>query len=207
MVKRYKPKKWFSYARLFIVFGIIFTLGKTTDHVYYDIIKADNKMEEKALELTVIEENKENIYYEENPVLLKYLSLPEKGFVVTNTNQKYELSDSDFNFLTAVVASESNRFKDDVLAVVSVILNRSDSKGISPVDVVKSPGQFSGYLDGYYLRYLNADGSLTSNTAMVQDVLRDALNGVRNNNYFSFRSWSSSSYSDTYIQEYGNRYR
>ncbi len=205
MKKRYKPKKWFAYTRLGLIFVVIFALSKTTN-VVYSSITAENNNEVKALEHKIIDENKEDIYIEENSVLKKYMNLPEKGFEVTNNNNKYELSQSDFNLLVAVIAAESNRYKDDILAVSSVILNRSDLSGKSPIEVITSRGQFSGYLDGYYLRYLNADGSLTPNTSVVQEVVTDALNGVRNNRYYSFRSWGTYSYSDNYIADGGNRY-
>lgn len=205
-MKKYKPKKWFIYTRLVIVFGIIFALGRTTN-VVYSVIQAPNQNEKKALDVAVIEDNKQDIYYEENTVLQKYTNLPSKGFEVTNNNKKYELSPTDYNFLVAVVASESNKKLDDTLAVMSVILNRSDNSGKTPIEVVTARGQFSGYLDGYYKRYLNQDGTLTDNTKIVQEAVTDALNGVRNNHYYSFRSWGTSSYSDNYISEYGNRFR
>jgi hypothetical protein len=184
---------------------VIFALGRTTN-VVYDVIKTPNENEKKALDVAVIEENKEDIYHEENTVLAKYLSLPEKGFNVTDNNLKYELSPSDYNLLVAVISSESNKTRDDILAVTSVILNRCDGSGKSPVQVVSAPGQFTGYLAGHYKRYLNADGSLTANTLLVQEVVNDALNGIRNNHFYSFRSWNSYSYSENYISEYGNRF-
>lgn len=204
-MKKYKPKKWFTYTRLFMVFMIIFALGRTTN-VLYSVVDSKNQNEKKALDHKVIAENKEDIYYEENPILTKYLNVPEKGFVVTNTNAKYVLSQEDYNLLVAVVSSESNKQKDDIMAVISVILNRCDRSGKTPVEVITAPGQFSGYLDGYYLRYLNADNTLKSNTTLVQEVVNDALNGVRNNNYYSFRSWGSTYYSENYVVEYGNRF-
>ena len=205
-MKKYKPKTWFIYARLFIVFVIIFAVGRATN-VVYDVISATNENEKKALDVAVIEYNKEDIFLEENSVLAKYLSLPEKGFVVTNNNKKYELTNEDYNLLVAVVASESNKTEDDILAVMSVILNRCDGSGKNPIEIITAKGQFSGYLHGYYLRYMNADGSLTSNTSVVQEVVNDALEGVRNNNYYSFRSWNTYSYSENYISEYGNRFK
>lgn len=205
-MKKYKPKKWFIYARLFVVFIIIFALGRTTN-VVYEVISAPNQNELKALDVAVIEENKEDIFTEENSVLASYLSLPEKGFVVTDNNLKYELSASDYNLLVAVISSESNKTRDDILAVASVILNRCDGSGKSPVQVVSAPGQFTGYLAGHYKRYMNADGSLTPNTALVQEVVSDALNGIRNNTFYSFRSWNSYSYSENYISERGNRFK
>lgn len=205
-MKKYKPKKWFIYTRLFFVFMVIFALGRTTN-VVYDVIKAPNQNEKKALDVAVIEENKEDIYHEENAVLAKYSNVPERGFNVTDNNLKYELSQSDYNLLVAVISSESNKTRDDILAVTSVILNRCDGSGKTPVQVVSAPGQFTGYLAGHYNRYLNGDGSLTSNTSLVQEVVNDALNGIRNNHFYSFRSWNSYSYSDYYITEYGNRFR
>ena len=204
-MKKYKPKKWFTYTRLFIVFMIIFTLGRTTN-VVYNVVNSKDENENKALEHKVIAENKEDIYYEENPVLTKYLSIPEKGFVVSNNNTKYNLSTEDFNLLVAVVSSESNKKLDDIMAVMSVILNRCDRGGKTPVEVITAPGQFSGYLQGYYRNYLNADNTLKSNTTLVQEVVNDALNGVRNNKYYSFRSWNSYYYGENYIVEYGNRF-
>lgn len=205
-MKKYKPKKWFIYTRLIIVFGIIFVMSRTTN-VVYSVIQAPNQNERKALDVAVIEDNKEDIYLEENSVLKKYLNLPEKGFEVTNNNKKYELSPEDYTLLVAVISSESNKTRDDILAVTSVILNRSDHSGKTPVEVVTARGQFSGYWAGYYKRYLNADGSLTANTNVVQEVVNDALNGVRNNKYYSFRSWNTYSFSENYISNYGNRFR
>ena len=61
---------------------------------------------------------------------------------------------------------------------------------------------------GHYLKYLNEDGSLNMNrVSLVKEVVDDALNGLRNNNYYSFRSNGSVSYSDNQIVYMGNRYR
>ncbi len=204
-MKRYKPKKWFTYARLTLLFLVIFTLGNTTN-VVYDVVKSHNNNIAKTIDYTIIEENKEDIYYQENPVMAKYINVPEKGFNVTKDNLKYEIPEEDYNFFVAVVASESHTNKDDILAVMSVILNRSDATGKTPVEIVTAPNQFAGYFDGYYLRYLNDDGSLNSSTSLVEEVVTDALNGVRNNNYYSFRSWGSSNYSENYIAYMGNRF-
>ena len=81
-MKKYKPKKWFTYARLLLIFGCVFLMGRTTNIVYEEVSVKDNN-EEKALSQNVINENKEEIYVEENPVLTKYISLPEKGFNLT----------------------------------------------------------------------------------------------------------------------------
>ena len=124
-----------------------------------------------------------------------YTSKPAFGFNVTTGNKTYSLSDSDFAILATVVNCEANRnSKDDVLAVMSVILNRADRNGTSPVSVVAAYGQFSCY---------TGTGTTVSNS--VSSVMRDALNGIRNNNYYSFGSWSSG-VSNNYIANGGNRY-
>ena len=124
-----------------------------------------------------------------------YLSKPAAGFNVTTGNQTYSLSDSDFAILATVVNCEANRnSKDDVLAVMSVILNRADRNGTSPISVVAAYGQFSCYT-----------GTGTTVSDSVASVMRDALNGIRNNDYYSFGSWTSG-ISNNYIANGGNRY-
>ena len=127
-----------------------------------------------------------------------YISKPALGFNVTTDNKTYTLSDEDFGILAAVVSCEANKnSKDDILAVMSVILNRADSSRYpnDPVSVVAAPYQFSCY-----------KGKSITPSETVASVMRDALNGVRNNDYYAFRSWQTTSYSNNYIVERGNRY-
>ena len=127
-----------------------------------------------------------------------YTSIPALGFNVTTDNKIYELSDEEFGILAAVVSCEAKKnSKDDVLAVMSVILNRADSGRYpnDPVSVVAAPYQFSCY-----------KGKSIEASDLVASVMRDALNGVRNNGYYGFRSWQTTSYSDNYIVDGGNRY-
>ena len=127
-----------------------------------------------------------------------YVSKPALGFNVTTGNKVYELSDEEFGILAAVVSCEANKSsRDDVLAVMSVILNRADSSRYpnDPVSVVAAPYQFSCY-----------KGKSITPSDTVASVMRDALNGVRNNSYYGFRSWQSVSYSSNYIVDGGNRY-
>lgn len=122
-----------------------------------------------------------------------YISKPAMGFNVTTDNRTYSLSESDFNIVAGVVACEANKnSKDDVLAVISVILNRADNRGISPLDVVAQYGQFSCYFT-------------PGNPSQVASIVTDALNGIRNNSYNSFNGWDSG-ISSNYIFEGGNRY-
>ena len=148
-VKKYKPKKWFIYSRLVAVFVAILCFSRTTNVVYNELSVSNNN-DNKSLSQDVIVSNKEDIYTLENPILTEYLSVPEKGFNVTLGNKEYSLSTSDFNLLVAVLASESNTNMNDALAVMSVILNRADANGVSPINVITAKGQFSGYLQGHY---------------------------------------------------------
>lgn len=143
------------------------------------------KAEEEAKQLTVVDAS-------------GYVSKPALGFNVTTDNKVYELTEEEFGILAAVVSCEANKnSKDDILAVMSVILNRADSSRYpnNPVSVVAAPYQFSCY----------KGNSITPNETVAR-VMHDALNGVRNNDYYGFRSWQSVSYSDNYIVERGNRY-
>lgn len=125
-----------------------------------------------------------------------YTSKPAAGFNVTTGNRTYSLSSSDFAILATVVNCEANSsYKDDVLGVMSVILNRADRNGTSPVSVVAAYGQFSCYT-----------GAGTTVSESVARVMRDALeNGIRNNRFYSFGSWTSGR-SNNYIANGGNRY-
>lgn len=130
-----------------------------------------------------------------------------ENFKVTYDNQKYNLSDSDLEFLMATVAAECDKSKDDALAVTSVILNRCEdpawvnSFGDSPVNQIKAPGQFEVYSQGLYSQYMGYNVPDEVKTAVL-----DALDGVRNNNYLSFRSNSSTQFSSNMITDSGNRY-
>jgi hypothetical protein len=121
-----------------------------------------------------------------------YLSKPGAGFNVTTGNRTYSLSESDIVTVAKVVSCEAAQDKNDALAVMSVILNRADSYGTDPVSVVSARGQFSCYYHNY------------GSTSMIS-VVRDGLNGIRNNNYYSFGS-STSGMSSNYIVSNGNRY-
>ena len=137
-----------------------------------------------------------------------YKSNEASGFVVTEGNTKYDLNDSDKDLLYAIVAAESDKSKDDALAVASTILNRCEdtrwvnSHGTNPIKQATAPNQFVVYQDGYYKRYTNGQAP-----EAVKQAVNDALNGVRNHNYLSFRSNGSTKYSSNMITETGNRYK
>lgn len=143
----------------------------------------------------------------------KYIDNEVMGFLVTEGNKGYTLSDYEFNVVVAVVAGEFGSNMNDALGVVSVILNRCDSQtwinwaGDTPYKQVIKSGQFEVYGKGYYLSYMPGGKNYGgSKYEIAKQAVIDGLNGIRNNNYLGFRSWYSSGYSDKYIISGGNRY-
>lgn len=137
----------------------------------------------------------------------KYHSNKTEGFEVTVGNLTYDLCEEDIELLCAIVAAESDKSYDDALAVMSTILNRCEtsnwinSHGRDPIAQVTAPNQYVVYQHGTYEKYM--DGNAPD---AVKQAVADALAGVRNHNYTSFRSNSSTGYSDNMITDTGNRY-
>ena len=141
--------------------------------------------------------------------------LNDEAFVVTSDNKTYEyLPDESFDMFMAVVAAESNGNRHDSLAVASSILNRCESPnwieeinklgkdGTNPIDHITAPGQYQTYEEGKYLEYLNGNVPV-----QVYDACYSAwYNGIRNNDYCSFRSNDTVTYSNKIIVEGGNRF-
>ena len=175
-----------------------------------------NQIEETKEEVIVKEEVKEN------PILTtvdisKYKNYENVGFKVSIDNTTYELDESDYNLLVAVVAAESSENFDDILGVISVILNRCEptstwstyyNNGNNPIVQITARGQFEVYSSGSYKKYLPG-GSMyeKEKRILTSEVVKDALNGVRNNQYLGFNAWYNQSYSNNYVTEGGNRYR
>ena len=168
-----------------------------------------------------VQEIEENIVTNNSLTLLNtslYKSNPDLGFVVTDNNKTYTLPDDEFDLVVAVVAAEYEKSIDDALAVISVILNRCESPtwsewaGTSPAMQVVKPNQFEVYSIGSYLKYMPGGVFYdTNHYKLAKQAVIDAFNGIRNNNYYSFRSWSyitsgGDYYSYNYIVEGGNRY-
>ncbi len=138
----------------------------------------------------------------------KYHNNLEMGFEVTVGNLAYKLSDEDIELLCAIVAAESDKTYDDALAVITTILNRCEapnwirSHGTDPIAQATAPNQFVVYQHGSYEAYMDGRAPDT-----VKEAVADALAGVRNHEYLSFRSNGTTSYSDNMISPTGNRYK
>ena len=147
-----------------------------------------------------------NVLVHSAPSGYDYKENPDMGFVVTTGNLTYSYTEDELRKFYAVVYGEAAANQDDALAVASVILNRMDEKawGGQTLNGVLVPGQFSAmkgsrYSDVYY-GYIEVPD-------YVKKACDDALNGIRNNNYDSFRSKDSTSYSSIQITSDGNRYK
>lgn len=153
-----------------------------------------------------------NVQYSATPSngidVSKYTSKPERGFVVTTDNPKYNLSSSDIELLTAIVSAESDKSYDDALAVASTIFNRCEEPkwascgGSNPVKQATAPNQFVVYQHGSYKQYMGSGAPDTCRQAVL-----DVMNGARNHDYLSFRSNGSSNYGGNMITSTGNRYK
>ncbi len=146
---------------------------------------------------------------EAEPVdISKYKNREEYGFKVTTDNLTYELCEEDIDLLCAIVSAESDKSYDDALAVITTILNRCEtsnwirSHGRDPIAQATAPNQFVVYQHGSYEGYMNGNAPETVKTAVM-----DALAGVRNHKYCSFRSNGTTSYSNNQISPTGNRYK
>jgi hypothetical protein len=143
----------------------------------------------------------------------KYINNEPMGFVVTDDNKEYTLTDYEFNVVVAVVAGEYGNDLNDALAVMSVILNRCDSEswsrwaGASPYTQVIKAGQFEVYFEGYYLAYMPGGKYYGgAKYEVAKQAVIDGLNGIRNNDYLGFRAWYLTNYSNKYVVAGGNRY-
>ncbi len=143
----------------------------------------------------------------------KYIDNVAMGFKVTEDNKQYSLEGHEFDVVVAVVAGEFDKNLNDALGVVSVILNRCDSKkwstwaGDNPYKQVTMKGQFEVYFKDLYLSYMPGGSQYGSEKYNIaKQAVLDGINGIRNNNYLGFRAWWITSYSDNYIIPGGNRY-
>ncbi len=175
---------------------VIETAGKTS---------SDGLTQQSAKEDIIIEPGDPN---DPDIDVSKYHNNIANGFEVTTGNLTYQLCDEDIELLCAIVSAESDKSYDDALAVISTILNRCEksnwiaSHGRDPIAQATAPNQYVVYQHGSYKKYLNGNAPDT-----VKQAVMDALNGVRNHDYCSFRSNGSTSYSNNMITSTGNRYK
>ena len=108
--------------------------------------------------------------------------------VVSYSGGKWQYSASDFDLLCAITAQECSSSYTGALAVITTACNRAQStkwrkNGTDPLSQYKAPGQFCYSIDSHWKKRLNGNYS-----SVVVQAVTDALNGVRNHNYLSFRA-------------------
>lgn len=96
---------------------------------------------------------------------------------------KWTYSDADFDLLCAITAQECSSSYVGALAVITTACNRAESRGTDPLTEYKRKGQFCYSIDSHWRRRLNGNYG-----KHIEQAVTDALNGVRNHNYFSFRT-------------------
>lgn len=112
-------------------------------------------------------------------------------------NGTWTYSAEELDLICAIVAQECNTSYAGALAVITTACNRTQSKawsgnGSDPLSQLKGKGQFCYSIDTHWQKRLN--GNYPS---YVKEAVMDALNGVRNHTYLSFRA--SGTHSGEYI--------
>lgn len=108
-------------------------------------------------------------------------------------------SEEEFDLLCAITAQECGSSYDGALAVITAACNRTESaswssNGSDPLSQYKAEGQFCYSIDTNWKSKLNGNYA-----SCVTLAVTDALNGVRNHTYLSFRSSSSTTISGVNI--------
>lgn len=206
----------------------ITSIEKKLDDMTLEELPSIDVISEDIKDNKVLEDKKEEV--DSTPLVSidasKYINKTSVGFNVTENNKNYTIEGYEFDVVVAVVAAEYHEnYRDDALAVVSVILNRCDSDkwvrwaGASPYDQVVMKGQFEVYFTGNssvsYKRFMPG-GSLynSSKYEIAKQAVLDGLNGIRNNSYLGFRSYSTfyrnsntgEDYNDNFIVPGGNKF-
>ncbi|MBR0384637.1 MAG: cell wall hydrolase [Eubacteriaceae bacterium] len=209
--------------------SIIFSSESVRDFIensqnVYNIVKMDAdsikaiQTEQKELsdQITQLVKDKESIEATKTEIAAKRNELQEKtkqqeGNLTTYGSTKTTTGNAtspagDRDFICAVVASEGNSSYDSALAVISCVMNRCDTGawgGKDPISVLTAPGQFSGYLDGPYTRFLNH-----GYPAHVEQAVSDCLDkGICNHKCLGFRNypgWSGGTEINIGGNYYGN---
>lgn len=113
--------------------------------------------------------------------------------VIRTSSSTWTYSDEELDLLCALTAQECNSSYAGALAVITTACNRTQSKawssnGSDPLSQFKAQGQFCYSIDSYWKKRLN--GNYPS---YVKQAVVDALSGVRNHTYLSFRAAGTAS--------------
>ena len=106
-----------------------------------------------------------------------------RSSVVRTGSKTWTYSEDDMNLLYAITCQESGSSYEGALAVITCAANRAEKRGSDPLSEYKRKNQFCYTIDSYWKKYLN--GKVPS---FVKEAVKDALNGKRSHNFYSFRS-------------------
>ena len=106
-----------------------------------------------------------------------------RSSVVRTGAKTWSYSEDDMNLLYAITCQESGSSYEGALAVITCAANRAEKRGSDPLSEYKRKNQFCYTIDSYWKKYLN--GKVPS---FVKEAVKDALNGKRSHNFYSFRS-------------------
>ena len=142
----------------------------------------DVEIERKQLSEVVIQEPVDKIIQ----VTVK-VTVSSRGSSAVRTGAgTWSYSASDFDLLCAITAQESSSSYQGALAVITSACNRAERRGTDPLTEYKRPNQYCYSIDTHWQKRLNGNYS-----SVVKQAVTDALNGVRNHSYTSFRSAST----------------
>jgi hypothetical protein len=133
--------------------------------------------------------------------------------LTTTYGSKTSINEADMRLLVCLVFCESGSEPyAGKLAVANVVLNRYHSSRFPNTikGVIYQSGQFSPTWNGMLNKRLalyDRGGFTAKNHLESIQAVKDALAGVRNHKYLSFRSNGTVSYSDNMISPTGNRYK
>ncbi len=167
----------------------------------------DSEIEALARELINQEATEEEILAAAINVLGDDVAITESSpSEKVNYIDQYHLTEKEVDTIKATVQHEAGFNPEEVYAVASTVINRSESGGWyadgNPYKVITAPGQFQSYYAGYYKKYENG------NYAEYTDEIVDAmLTGELQplHNFESFRSGSSPK--GVQFTPNGNKYR
>ena len=106
-----------------------------------------------------------------------------RSSVVRTGAKTWSYSEDDMNLLYAITCQESGSSYEGALAVITCAANRAEKRGSDPLSEYKRKNQFCYTIDSHWKKYLN--GKVPS---FVKEAVKDALNGKRSHNFYSFRS-------------------
>ncbi len=139
----------------------------------------DVEIEKNKISETVIQEPVNKVI----EVSVKVVASSRGSSAVRTGAGSWTYSSADIDLICAITAQESSSSYEGALAVITSACNRAEKRGTDPLTEYKRPNQYCYSIDSNWKKRLNGNYS-----SVVKKAVTDALNGVRNHPYTSFRS-------------------